>query len=46
MRDVVLVATVIAFFAISVGYVWACGRIISAGDTADTAAPSEPDAAR
>jgi hypothetical protein len=30
MRDVVLVVTVLAFFAISVGYVWACGRIIAA----------------
>lgn len=32
MRDLVFFAVIVAFFALSVGLVWLCERIVGAGD--------------
>jgi hypothetical protein len=40
MADVVVVVGVIAFFAICVGFVWACDRII--GPDPESQPPREP----
>ena len=35
MRDVVVLAVIVAFFALCVAYVWWCDRIIGAGSDHD-----------
>jgi hypothetical protein len=45
MADVWVVLTIVGFFAVCAGLVWACDRIIGPDDASDLAAdPEEPEA--
>jgi hypothetical protein len=44
MADVWVVLTIAAFFALCVGFVWACDRIIGSDEQSDLATvPADPD---
>jgi hypothetical protein len=44
VADIVFLTTIVAFFLVCVGYVWACGRIIGNETVIDAEEPSQDDA--
>jgi hypothetical protein len=43
VEDIVFLATIVAFFMLCVGYVWACGRIIGNAGVVDELASTDDD---
>jgi hypothetical protein len=40
MRDLIFVAVIVAFFALSVGLVWLCDRIVGGGEVVAVDVPT------